>query len=44
MTVFFVFGTLLLSVFHSLSRYVFFLKWLTLSLLSYAAVPVMPLG
>jgi Mn2+/Fe2+ NRAMP family transporter len=38
MTVFFVFGTLLLQVFVPYHRYVFFLKWLTLSLLSYAAV------
>lgn len=38
MTVFFVFGTLLLQVFIPYHRYVFFLKWLTLSLLSYAAV------
>jgi len=38
MTVFFVFGTLLLQVFIPYHRYVFFLKWLTLSLLAYAAV------
>jgi len=38
MTVFFVFGTLLLQVFVPYHRYVFFLKWLTLSLLAYAAV------
>jgi len=38
MTVFFVLGTLLLQVFIPYHRYVFFLKWLTLSLLAYAAV------
>ncbi|MDR3720856.1 MAG: divalent metal cation transporter [Candidatus Acidoferrales bacterium] len=38
MTVFVVFGTLLLQVFVPYHRYVFFLKWLTLSLLAYAAV------
>jgi len=38
MTVFFVVATLLLQVFIPYHRYVFFLKWLTLSLLSYAAV------
>jgi len=38
MTVFFVIGTLLLQVFIPYHRYVFFLKWLTLSLLAYAAV------
>jgi Mn2+/Fe2+ NRAMP family transporter len=38
MTVFFVFGTLLLQVFVPYHRYVHFLKWLTLSLLAYAAV------
>src|ERR1039458_3615077 len=38
MTVFFVFGTLLLQVFVPYHRYVFFLKWLTLALLAYAAV------
>jgi Mn2+/Fe2+ NRAMP family transporter len=38
MTVFFVFATLLLQVFVPYHRYVFFLKWLTLSLLAYAAV------
>jgi Mn2+/Fe2+ NRAMP family transporter len=38
MTVFFVFGTLLLQVFVPYHRYVFFLKWLTISLLAYAAV------
>jgi Mn2+/Fe2+ NRAMP family transporter len=38
MTVFFVIGTLLLQVFVPYHRYVYFLKWLTLSLLSYAAV------
>ncbi len=38
MTAFFVFGTLLLQVFIPYHRYVFFLKWLTLSLLAYAAV------
>src|SRR5579863_5673350 len=38
MTVLFVVGTLLLQVFVPYHRYVFFLKWLTLSLLSYAAV------
>jgi Mn2+/Fe2+ NRAMP family transporter len=38
MTLFFVVGTLLLQVFVPYHRYVFFLKWLTLSLLAYAAV------
>jgi Mn2+/Fe2+ NRAMP family transporter len=38
MTAFFVFGTLGLQVFVPYHRYVFFLKWLTLSLLAYAAV------
>ncbi|MCE1275041.1 MAG: divalent metal cation transporter, partial [Chlorobiales bacterium] len=38
MTALFVFGTLLLQVFVPYHRYVFFLKWLTLSLLAYVAV------
>jgi Mn2+/Fe2+ NRAMP family transporter len=38
MTVFFVLVTLLLQIFVPYHRYVFFLKWLTLSLLAYAAV------
>lgn len=38
MTACFVLGTLLLQVFVPYHRYVFFLKWLTLSLLAYAAV------
>jgi len=38
MTAFFVFGTLVLQVFVPYHRYVFFLKWLTVSLLAYAAV------
>jgi Mn2+/Fe2+ NRAMP family transporter len=38
MTAIFVFGTLLLQIFVPYHRYVFFLKWLTLSLLAYAAV------
>jgi Mn2+/Fe2+ NRAMP family transporter len=38
MTAFFVLGTLLLQIFVPYHRYVFFLKWLTLSLLAYAAV------
>ena len=38
MTTFFVLGTLLLQVFVPYRRYVSFLKWLTLSLLAYAAV------
>lgn len=38
MTLFFVVGTLVLQVFVPYHRYVFFLKWLTLSLLAYAAV------
>ncbi|WP_413993408.1 NRAMP family divalent metal transporter [Labrys okinawensis] len=38
MTAFFVFATLLLQVFIPYHRYVYFLKWLTLSLLAYAAV------
>jgi len=37
-TMFFVIATLLLQVFIPYHRYVFFLKWLTLSLLAYAAV------
>ncbi len=37
-TVILVIGTLLLQVFVPYHRYVFFLKWLTLSLLAYAAV------
>src|ERR1700732_3936638 len=37
-TVVFVLGTLVLQVFVPYHRYVFFLKWLTLSLLAYAAV------
>jgi Mn2+/Fe2+ NRAMP family transporter len=37
MTVLFVFVTLLLQVFVPYHRYVFVLKWLTLSLLAYAA-------
>ena len=40
MTVFFVFATLLLQIFIPYHRYVVFLKWLTLSLLAYAAVLV----
>jgi Mn2+/Fe2+ NRAMP family transporter len=40
MTAAFVFGTLLLQVFVPYHRYVFILKWLTLSLLAYAAVLV----
>jgi Mn2+/Fe2+ NRAMP family transporter len=40
MTACFVFGTLLLQVFVPYHRYVFFLKWLTVSLLAYAAVLV----
>ncbi|AJZ58767.1 natural resistance-associated macrophage family protein [Paraburkholderia fungorum] len=38
MTVCFVFATLLLQIFVPYHRYVFFLKWLTASLLAYAAV------
>ena len=38
MTTLFVFGTVLLQVFVPYHRYVSFLKWLTLSLLAYAAV------
>jgi len=38
MTAIFVFGTLALQLFVPYHRYVFFLKWLTLSLLAYAAV------
>jgi len=38
MTAFFVFATLALQVFVPYHRYVSFLKWLTLSLLAYAAV------
>jgi len=38
MTAVFVIGTLLLQIFIPYHRYVFFLKWLTLSLLAYAAV------
>ena len=38
MTAFFVFATILLQVFVPYHRYVFFLKWLTLSLLAYAVV------
>ncbi|ANB72737.1 iron transporter [Paraburkholderia phytofirmans OLGA172] len=38
MTAFFVFATLLLQIFVPYHRYVFFLKWLTLSLLAYGAV------
>ncbi len=38
MTTIFVFGTLILQVFAPYHRYVSFLKWLTLSLLAYAAV------
>jgi NRAMP (natural resistance-associated macrophage protein)-like metal ion transporter len=38
MTVLFVFGTVLLQVFVPYHRYVYFLKWLTLSLLAYVAV------
>jgi len=38
MTALFVIGTLLLQIFVPYHRYVFFLKWLTLSLLAYAAV------
>ncbi len=38
MTMFFVFGTLALQVFIPYHRYVAFLKWLTISLLAYAAV------
>jgi NRAMP (natural resistance-associated macrophage protein)-like metal ion transporter len=38
MTALFVVGSMLLQVFVPYHRYVFFLKWLTLSLLAYAAV------
>jgi len=38
MTMIFVVGTLLLQVFVPYHRYVFYLKWLTLALLAYAAV------
>ena len=38
MTAAFVIGTLLLQIFVPYHRYVFFLKWLTLSLFAYAAV------
>ncbi len=38
MTAVFVFGTIILQVFIPYHRYVSFLKWLTLSLLAYAAV------
>ena len=38
MTAFFVFGTVLLQVFIPYHHYVNFLKWLTISLLAYAAV------
>jgi len=38
LTVIFAVGTLLLQVFVPYHRYVFFLKWLTLSLVAYAAV------
>jgi Mn2+/Fe2+ NRAMP family transporter len=38
LTLIFVAGTLLLQIFVPYHRYVFFLKWLTLSLLAYAAV------
>jgi Mn2+/Fe2+ NRAMP family transporter len=38
MTLFFVVGTLVLQIFVPYHRYVVFLKWLTLSLLAYAAV------
>jgi Mn2+/Fe2+ NRAMP family transporter len=38
MTLFSVFGTLLLQVFVPYHRYVVYLKWMTLSLLAYAAV------
>jgi Mn2+/Fe2+ NRAMP family transporter len=38
LTVGFVFATLLLQIFVPYHRYVFFLKWLTMSLLAYAAV------
>jgi len=38
MTLFFVFGTLLLQIFIPYHRYVVYLKWLTISLLAYAAV------
>jgi Mn2+/Fe2+ NRAMP family transporter len=38
MTVIFVFGTVLLQIFVPYHRYVYFLKWLTLSLLAYVAV------
>jgi Mn2+/Fe2+ NRAMP family transporter len=38
MTIFFAVGTLVLQIFVPYHRYVFFLKWLTLSLLAYVAV------
>ena len=38
LTVFFAIGSLMLQLFVPYHRYVFFLKWLTLSLLAYAAV------
>jgi len=38
MTLFFVFGTLLLQIFIPYHRYVVYLKWLTISLLAYAAI------
>jgi NRAMP (natural resistance-associated macrophage protein)-like metal ion transporter len=38
MTAFFVIATVLLQIFVPYHRYVFFLKWLTVSLLAYAAV------
>jgi Mn2+/Fe2+ NRAMP family transporter len=38
MTIFFALVTLILQIFVPYHRYVFFLKWLTLSLLAYAAV------
>jgi Mn2+/Fe2+ NRAMP family transporter len=38
MTAIFVFGTLVLQIFVPYHRYIFFLKWLTLSLLAYAGV------
>lgn len=38
MTAFFVIGTLVLQIFVPYHRYVFFLKWLTLSLLAYVGV------
>jgi Mn2+/Fe2+ NRAMP family transporter len=38
MTAFFVFGTLVLQIFVPYHQYVFYLKWLTFSLLAYVAV------